>query len=392
MPVSTDFDLYDPAFLADPYPFYAWLRAEAPVLRLRDPDVWLLSRHEDVHAALRSPEKFSSADGVAFGRQGGAGSLIATDAPDHTRLRRVLSQQFTPRSIARLENEVGAVAATLLDGVAGLDSFDFMDLVGAQLPTRVIGNYLGIDPEGWRDYKRWSDMLIEISWARSADTQFAAVAHATVMEVVGFFAGQMAQRRVAPADDLIGRLVTAADRDSTLTDEEVLNFCSLLMLAGNVTTSSALAHAVLLLIEHPHQRAALCEDPDLIPQAIEEIVRFESPVQGFVRTLTQDLELHGERLAAGEQVMLSFASANRDEDAFDDAAVFDITRKRSASVAFGAGPHFCLGAWLARLELREAIAAMLPLMDDWQLAPDKPVTRVPTPAFRDVAGLRLIRR
>lgn len=378
-------DPYDLTFQADPYPTYARLRADAPVLRLTDPDVWMLTRHADVHAALRNPADFSSALGVAFGRSGGGGSLIATDAPEHTRLRRILARQFTPRAIAALEADVRTGTDAIVADLKGLDRFDVVDAIAGPLPTRIIARYLGIDPAGWRDYKRWSDVLNEVSWAREVDAELGAAALTAGTEAAGFFAAELAERRARPRPDLIGLLAEAE-----LSDAEIVNFCVLLMLAGNVTTSSVLAHAVLLLLQHPEQRALLDEDPGLVPAAVEEVVRFESPIQGFVRTLTRDVELHGTLLPAGDQVMLMYGAANRDEAVFPDAATFDIRRDSGEHIAFGAGPHFCLGAWLARLEVRVAIEALLPLLGSWRLDPERPLQRVPSPAFREISALPVI--
>lgn len=377
-------DPYDLTFQADPYPTYARLREDAPVLRLAEPDVWLLSRHEDVNAALRNPAEFSSAFGIAFGRSGGVGSLIATDDPDHGRLRKILSRQFTPRSIAALEEQVQETVASLRDGLPDSGSFDFVEAFAAPLPTRIIAGYLGIDPERWRDYKRWSDVLNEISWAREPAPDLGAAAMTAVQEAVGFFAAEIAARRSSPREDLIGRLTSA---EAGLSDEEIINFCVLLMLAGNVTTSSVLSHAVLLLLSYPDQLALLAADPSLVESAVEEVVRLESPIQGFVRTLSRELVLHGQTLSAGEQVMLLFGSANRDDRVFDEPHRFDVTRDSSGHVAFGAGPHFCLGAWLARLEVRVALEMLLPALTTWQLDPDSPMVRLPSPAFREIASL-----
>lgn len=377
-------DPYSPSFQDDPYPSYVQLRDDAPVLRLTEPDVWLLSRHEDVNAALRNPVVFSSALGIAFGHSGGVGSLIATDDPDHGRLRKILSRQFTPRSIAALEEQVREVVAALTADLPDSGRFDFVEAFAAPLPTRIIALYLGIDPDRWRDYKRWSDVLNEISWAREPSAELGAAAMTAVQEALGFFAAEIAVRRDTPREDLIGRLTSA---EAVLSDDEIINFCVLLMLAGNVTTSSVLSHAVLLLLSHPDQLALLQADATLMDGAVEEVVRLESPIQGFVRTLASDLVLHGETLTAGEQVMLLFGAANRDERIFADAAKFDITRDSSGHVAFGAGPHFCLGSWLARLEVRVALEVLLPALGAWKLDPAHPMVRLPSPAFREIASL-----
>lgn len=381
-------DPYDSGFQSDPYPTYARLRDEAPALRLQEPDVWLLSRHADVDAALRDPGTYSSAYGVAFGRSGGQGALIATDPPDHGRLRKLLARQFSPRQVAALEHEIRSTAVLLLEQVHGQKHLDLVDVFAAPLPTRVVASYLGVDPERWRDYKRWSDVLNDLSWAKNPSERTGAAMFAVGLEAHGFFTSEIQARRTEPRDDLIGRLVSAVDEDA-LTDDEVISFCTLLMLAGNVTTTSLLSYGLQTLLQHPEQLALLRDDPSLIPGAIEEMLRFESPIQGFVRTLTRDVDLHGQHLAAGEQVMLLFGSANRDDRAFTDPERFDVRRDSSAQVAFGAGPHFCLGAWLARLEARVALEELL--IRTVRLAPAAGAAprRVASPAFRELETLPL---
>ncbi|WP_436778248.1 cytochrome P450 [Yinghuangia sp. YIM S09857] len=387
-------DVYSDQFRDDPYPFYARLRAEAPLIRLAQPNVWFMTRHEDISEALRNPGLYSSAQGVAFGPGGGAGSLVAMDDPDHRRLRGVLSRQFTPRNVRTLRDQVDGVVDGLVVRMSGepADAFDFVPAFADPLPTRVIAHYLGIDPDCWRDYRRWSHALTAWPWARREDPVLAAEIGTAVTEAVTCFWSAVTDRRVRPGTDLIGRMVSAADSDEALTDEEIVNFCSLLMIAGNTTTASVLAHAVHLLLAHPEQRRALRDRPEGIPQAVEEIIRFEPPIQCFARTLTADHRLHGQDMRAGDRVMLAFGAANRDETVFPDPDRFDITRQPAGHLAFGSGPHFCLGAWLARMELESALTALLPLMDGWAADPHRPVVRRPElPSFRDITSLPLVR-
>ncbi|MDX6742745.1 cytochrome P450 [Actinocorallia sp. A-T 12471] len=386
-------DILDPAFQRDPYPYYARLRAEAPVHRLDRPKLWLLSRHADVAWALREPRLFSSADGVAFSPGGGTGSLVGTDDPDHGRLRRVLSRQFTPRGISVLEDQVGAVVGELVAALVARTEtrpeFDFVRRFADPLPTRVIAGYLGLDPDHWETYQRWSNVLNAVMWVDVPDPELITAAERAAAEAVDCFSQAVAERRARPREDLIGRMA-AAHEGGALSDDEIINFCGLLMIAGNITTSSALAHSVVLLLRHPDQRRALLEDPSLIPAAVEEILRFESPIQGFCRTATQDIERHGVRISAGDRVMLLFGSANRDPSAFPDPDRFDVRRDPAGHLAFGTGPHVCLGAWLARIELRVALTALLPHLDRWSLDPAHPPThRMSLPAFRDITELRL---
>ncbi|WP_168724109.1 cytochrome P450 [Streptomyces sp. A1499] len=390
----TRLDIYSEEFKEDPYPFYARLRAEAPLIRLTHPDVWVMTRHKDVSEALRNPGLYSSAQGVAFRPGGGDGSLVAMDDPDHRRLRGVLSRQFTPRNVRALRDRVDGIVADLVSPMAdgSAAAFDFVPAFADPLPTRVIAQYLGISPEDWRDYRRWSVALTAWPWARGDDPILTAEIGTAVTEAVTCFSAAVADRRVRPTSDLIGRMVSAADAEEALTEEEIVNFCSLLMIAGNTTTASVLAHAMHLLLAHPEQRRALRDRPEGIPQAVEEIIRFEPPIQCFARTLTADHRLHGQDMRAGDRVLLAFGAANRDETVFPDPDRFDTTRTPAGHIAFGSGPHFCLGAWLARTELESALTSLLPLMDDWAPDPHRPLVRRPElPSFRDITSLPLVR-
>jgi cytochrome P450 len=386
--VSTStLDLYDPVFHADPYPTYAALREQSPLLQLVEPAVWLMSRYEDVNDALRSPDTYSSRLGVAFHDGAGDGSLVAADDPDHARLRQILNKQFTPRSIAVLETEVDVIVAEVLAKLPASGPIDFATTVATEVPTRVVATYLGIDPDRWAEYKYWSDSVNDLIWSKQPTVEILVAANDGGTAAITFFTEQIAARRETPSSDLIGRLVKAGD---AITDHEIIQFCFLLLLAGNVTTSSVLNHSVLLLLQHPEQLKDLQNDPELISQAIEEVVRFESPLQGFMRTLTRDVEMHGVTMREGDKVMMLYGSANRDASAHDDPDRFDIRRAPANHLAFGAGPHYCLGSWLARLEVRLVLRQLLPTLGTWQLDPERLVQRKASPVFRDVDSLPVV--
>lgn len=386
------YDPYDPGVLQDPYPSYAWLLDEAPVYRLEEPAVWVLSRHDDVSAALKRPAVFSSAHGVSFGEGGGSGTLVAMDAPDHTRLRRILAVSFTQRAIARFEPEVNRVVAELVAAIAGSEEVDVVEEFTAPLPTRVVAALLGIDPEDWRLYKRWSDVLNAQSWAHDPAERTGPAFLAAAMEAAAFFADKLDRRRAVPSDDLISVLVQAQQEAEAVTDAEIVSFCVLLLLAGNVTTSALMANSLCLLADHPEVLARLQADPLAIPTAVEELTRYVSPVQGFCRTLTEDVELHGQRMAEGDQVLLLFGAANRDPRVFPDPDVLDIGRDPNPHVGFGAGAHLCLGRFLARLEVRVALSQLTPRLVSVQQVANDPLCRVPLSSFRDIsrAPLRLV--
>jgi len=386
----TQLDIWNPDFQLDPYPVFEQLHADAPLVRLANPDVWMMTRHADVSRALRTPTVYSSAQGVTYRPGGGQTSLVATDDPDHKRLRSILSREFTPRSVKALEVQVEDVVDRLVGAVISTKTeghFDFASLFAEQLPTRVIGTYLGVDPERWDDYRRWSEMFNAMSWVENPDEELSAQITTAVHEAIACFGTAIEERKVDPRDDLIGRMVTAMQERETLTETEIIDFCSLLMLAGNATTSSVLNHAILLLLAHPEQLEELRSDPALIPAAIEEVIRFESPVQGFARRLTTDVDLHGHTMQAGDTVLMMFGAANRDADVFPQAEKFDIHRNTRNHIGFGTGPHVCLGSWLARMEIRAALEKLVPIMNEWTIDPSAVQRRLDLPAFRDLISV-----
>ncbi|MDQ1403338.1 MAG: hypothetical protein QOG03_1654 [Actinomycetota bacterium] len=384
--MAVAFDPYDPAVIDDPYPSYAALRADEPVHRSEVAGAWILSRHADVSAALRDPATFSSAKGVSFNDFGGVGTLIGMDAPDHTRLRRILASTFTPRAVAALEPAITKVASDLIDAMAGRDRVDVVAELAAPLPTLVIAEMLGIDPARWPDYKRWAEELNALSWKAEAPEVVAAELGQAAGEPAMFFVQEVMKRKESPTDDLIGKLVTAQTDAGTANDSEIVGFCVLLMLAGNVTTTALIASGIALLTDHPEVLQRLQAHPGGIPSAVEEMLRLESPIQGFCRTLTVDTERHGVTMAEGDKVMLLFGAANRDGEVFDRPDDFETARAPNPHLGFGAGAHLCLGAALARLEARVAFEQLLPRLAGLDRIRDEPFTRVQSPAFRELVS------
>lgn len=383
-------DLFDPAFLADPYPTYARLREESPVHHLGG-GYWLLTRHDDVTAVLRNPKVFSSelgyggmmrADesvlaggdptrrraltdsglGVMMQSFSDLRVLIATDPPDHTRLRRLVSKPFSPRTIRELELRLQAMCDDLVeellehrvDGVA-----DLWQHISYPLPTMVIAEMLGIPPERKADFKRWSDAIVNgLSLGGGGDmTQGAAGA----MEMFQYFGEVIAERRAEPRDDVISLIVQdPGDGDEPLTVPELIAFCVLLLIAGNETTTNLLGNFFEAMHRHPRELQRLRDDPSLVPAAVEEALRYDSPIQGLWRGLRAPAVVGGVELPEGARVMTMFAAANRDAAVFGpDAEVFRADRDPADHVAFGTGIHVCLGAALARLEARVAICTLL---------------------------------
>jgi cytochrome P450 len=357
--------LYDPSradFQERLYAIYRTLRDERPVHREPGTREWLLSRHEDVRAAACDHASFSS-EGTDISR-GLLPMIQALDPPRHDALRARALRAFTASRVALLEPEIRRIARELLDGFADTGRGDLVADFARQLPSRVIGALIGIPPERREAFLAWSDELVEASPASALDERFRNPATSIYRE----FTKLLAERRAARRDDLLSALLDAEIDGQGLSEEELLGFCFVLVVAGNDTTSNLIANGAALLAEHPDQRALLARELARIPAAIEEMLRFESPAQALPRILRREVVLHGVAIPEGAQVRLLWGSANRDERTFPDPDRFDTTRDARGHLAFGQGIHFCLGAHLARLEARVAFEELLARIPDYRLA------------------------
>jgi hypothetical protein len=349
-----DFDPRACASADDPYPVYRELRERAPLARSRSRDLWVLSRWADVHAALLDPDRFVSSRGtVPSGFVSEKPMLITQDPPVHTRLRRAVQRAFTPRRIAALEPRVRALARELLAALGDKTEAELFDAYLNPLPFHVIGELLGVDRSRREMVARCGDAIVH---ATRADDPRVAAAEA---ELYGWLEREIPRRRREPRDDLLSVLLQADAEGDALDEAELIGFCALLVMAGTETTTNALGNALVLLDRQRELREHLLARGRIAPGAVDEILRFESPVQGLTRTLARDVELHGRSLRAGERVHLLFGSANRDERAFAAPEHVDLAREPNHHLAFGFGIHFCLGASLARLELRVALEEWL---------------------------------
>ena len=384
-------DLFDPEFLADPYPTYAWLRDNSPVHDL-GAGFWLVSRFEDVSHVLRKPAVYSSQLGYSAMMSGGDETLlpgghrhrrraltdsglgmmmqnfadlrvlIATDPPDHTRLRRLVSKPFAPRAIWALEPRLQEICDTLVDEMLDAREHGVADLwahISYPLPTMVIAEMLGIPSERKADFKRWSDAIVNgLSLGGGGDVAQGA---AGAMEMFLYFNEVIEARRAEPRDDLISLLVNdTTEGDDPLTTQELIAFAVLLLVAGNETTTNLLGNFVEAMHRHPDELQRLRHDPELVTAAVEEALRFDSPVQGLWRGVREPDVLAGVELPEGARVMTLFAAANRDAAHYGaDADRFRAERNPTDHIAFGTGIHVCLGAALARLEARVAIRTLL---------------------------------
>jgi cytochrome P450 len=276
----------------------------------------------------------------------------------------------------------------LLDAVVPAGRCDLVEALASPLPVIVIAEMLGVEPERRQDFKRWSDDVVGTFNGIMSAEAFARYQQ-TWQEFKAYFSEKIAERRQSPADDLIGNLVRVEEEGSTLTESEMLNFCLLLLVAGNETTTNLITNGALALFGHPEQAQRLREQPELIPSMVEEVLRYDSPIQGTHRTTTREFELRGVTIPADRKVLLLLGSANRDERQFPDPDRFDITRSLNDHVAFGEYVHFCLGAPLARLEARVVTEEVLRRMRDIRIDPAGVQTRVDNPFFRGLSRLAL---
>lgn len=354
-----EFNPYSRRLYADPYPAYAALQRDRPVYFNERFGFWVLSRYEDVQAALRDWKTFSSASGITVQAFTGLKPMIILmDPPRQSELRALLQRAFTPRRIAALEGRIRAIARELIEGFRGRGWCDFSLEFAAPYPTSVIAALLGVDAGDRQEFKAWSDAIMT---AHAVDAESVAAAYGKIFD---YFTRVVAERRQAPGDDLVSALVVAEAEGAGLSEDELLGFCALLLIAGNETMANFLGNAVLTLDRQAAAKRALLADPSLIPPGVEELLRFEPPVHELGRTLTREVELHGQRLPRGARVLLLLAAANRDPRRFEEPDRLDIRRSPNDHLSFGVGVHFCLGANLARREARVAIEHLLPILDE----------------------------
>jgi cytochrome P450 len=352
------YDPYDYEIHDDPYPTYARLRSEAPLYRNDELHFWALSRHTDVVRAFRDTATFSSSHGVSLEPSASGPnayktmSFLAMDPPRHNRMRELVSRGFTPRRVAEMEQRVRDLTLHYLEPALDGQSFDFVRDFSGKLPMDVISEMIGVPPGDRDEVRRQADRLVHRE-ADVADVPRSAVEAA--LELAGYFSEMVAERRRARTDDLTSALLDAQLEGDRLADDEIIGFLFLMVVAGNETTAKLLANAWYYAWRFPDERAEVFDDPVRIPGWVEETLRFDPSSQMVSRRTTTDVDIHAGRIPAGERVLLLIGSANRDEDVFPDATRYDIDRDTSASIGFGAGPHYCLGAALARIEGRVAL-------------------------------------
>jgi cytochrome P450 len=364
-------DLFTEDVRRNPYPAYDRLRAAAPVHHDPRVDLWVVLDYEGVRQALADPDTFSSRAAPPGGKP--FDWLIFSDPPRHTKLRGLILRAFTPRVVAGLEPRIRELSRRLLDEAAGRGEMDLAAEYAVPLPVLVIAEMLGI-PAADRDrFKRWSDAILGLADTVAGGPETArSVAEygAAAAEMAPYVADQLARRRAEPRDDLLGRLAGAELDGERLSERDILGFFQLLVLAGSETTTNLIGNAALCLAEHPDQLARLRANPELLPSAIEEVLRYRSPLQTVFRQTRREVEINGQTIPADKLVLLMIGSANRDQRQFPDPGRFDVGRDPNPHVAFGHGIHFCIGAPLARLEGRIALEDLLARVDGFELAGD----------------------
>jgi cytochrome P450 family 142 subfamily A polypeptide 1 len=369
-------------YAGDPHTAWTWMRHHEPVYHDEQNDVWGITRHQDIRACSTDPATFANGSGC---RPKGfpMPMMVDMDPPLHTRRRKLVSSGFTPRQIAALRSRVARTCDDVLDEVAERGTCDFVHDVAAPLPLIVIGDMLGVAPDDRDDLLRWSDDMLMSQGAMTEETVAAATeAFAGYQDYILPIVDE--RRRTGRTDDLIGILANAEIDDDRLTDDDLVFETLLILIGGDETTRHVISGGMLALLDNPDQLAALRADPALLPGAVEEMLRWVSPLQDMARTLTRDVTVADVALREGDQLMLFYPSANRDEDVFDDPFTFDIARSPNPHLAFGLGNHFCLGNQLARLELVEMFPKLFQRLPELRLAAG---AQLPRRASNFVSGL-----
>jgi pimeloyl-[acyl-carrier protein] synthase len=391
--------------LANPYPLYATLRASNPVFSVPVPadvgaGVFLLTRHADVHAALRDTRLSADrrrADAIErnravlprqfLGEDNVFRSMLMMDAPDHTRVRSLVNKAFTPRRVAELRPRIEAIAKELLAAPAAAGRMDVIGELGAPLPAIVIAELLGVPAEDHPKFRVWAAQIVA-SPAAIAGGEAADAFESGFNSLSEYLRDVIAARRREPRGDLISALVAAQEDRDALSDSELLATAILLLLAGHETTTNLIGNGTLALLQHPDELARLRAEPELLKGAIEEILRFDSPVQATMRAALESVEFGGVTLGKGALVICGIGAANRDPAVFDEPDRFDVARRENRHLSFGFGAHFCLGAPLARLEGEIAFRALLEQFPKLALS-GAPIAHRPNPILRGLQSLEV---
>ena len=370
-------NLLDPEWYVDPFDAYRWLRDESPVHWDPVQRIWGISRHADIIKVEKEAHRYSSLDGSRpHTDQRDDNSMINKDDPEHQRQRQVVNRRFTPRAVRDHEAHVRALVTTIIDDVVDDGGCEAVEAIASRLPAMVIGELLGYAPELWPQVRKWSEeTMLEAGQTRADGVIPGRSEHMSesIMEFSMETMKVIAARRAEPRDDLISVWCHTEVDGREWTDAEVLQETILLLDGGAETTRTVIGSIIRELALRPDQRRALAEHPELLQgPAVEEFIRWVTPISNMRRTVTEDHELHGQQLHAGDELLLLYGAANRDDRVFDDPEGFDVTRSPNHHVAFGFGTHFCLGASLARLELRVMFEELVRRLPEWRLTGPEP--------------------
>ena len=395
--------MFDGSFISNPYAIYYFLRMTGP-LHWADKfrvGAWLVPRYADVQAGLHDPRLSSqrshtltaalppesrtefSAFNTIFSKW-----MLFLDPPHHSRLRKLLNKEFTPNMIQRMRPRIQQAVDTLLDHAAGKPEMEFMSEFANPLPVIVIAEMLGIPSADQRDFQIWSDALADFFGNSTGTIEGARAAQKSLLNLTEYFRSLLPERREHKGDDLVSLLLRVEEEGEVLTGEELLAQCTLLLVAGHETTRNLLGNGLLALLQHPDQFAKLKENPSLMPLAVREFARYDSPVQFSGRAVTEDFVWHGKEIKQGQTVLLLLASANRDSEKFHDPERLDISRDEGMPLSFGHGAHYCIGAALAYAEAEIAFTSLLERMPRLRMLEETPAWRANL-SFRGLSRLRL---
>jgi len=381
-----------PEVREDPYPQYRKLRESDPVHRSPFLEMWVLTRYEDVALVLRD-HRFSADRTQWEGLKAledfePTRSLLGLDPPDHTRLRTLVTKAFTPRVVEQLRPQAQAIVDGALDRAAGQGGMELIEELAYPLPVAVIAKMLGVPPEDWPRFREWSRVLVSsLDPVALPDPEQMAAVQAAQNALFDYFSGVVGARRREPRDDLISGLIAVEERGDVLNERELLVMLNLLLVAGHETTVNLIGNGMLALLRNPDQLARLRQQPELIESAVEELLRFDSPVQLTGRIVAETCELGGQQVSRGQLVLTLLGAANRDPRQFPEPDRLDLTRSPNQHFSFGRGIHFCLGAPLARLEGRIAIGSLVSRFSRLRLA--GPPVRGETITLRGLTRLPL---
>jgi len=392
----SEFNPLDPEMRRDPYAVYARGRefGVAGHPQLPTP-IHSVFRYADVQQVLRDHETFSNEFGRSEAIEAELGqetppSMLGSDPPRHTRLRSLVNSAFTPRIIQRLEPRMHEIAEQLVDDAVAKGDVDLVEALTYPLPVVMIAEIIGVPAKDRAQFKEWSDQVVKtlgVGIIDGGNVDRLERQQAVMNEMRNYFVPLAETRRIEPRDDLLTGLVQARHEGSKLDDEEMLAMLTLLLVAGNETTTTLIGNAAIALMEHPESADQLRSESELLPNAIEEVLRFSSPIQFDPRLVTRDIELCGTPLKEGQRLLNWIGSANRDEAVFPNPEIFDITRQKNPHLSFGFGTHYCLGANLARLEASVAIGTLLRKTKRFRRLNDDPLPLHTSPVFRSFSSI-----